>query len=41
MQGQDDFQNLHASMEDMDAFVIVTPVYWGDMSELAKAFSDV
>lgn len=39
-QVQDDFQKLHASMADMDAFVMVTPVYWGDMSESAKAFSD-
>lgn len=27
-------------MADMDAFIIITPVYWGDMSESAKAFSD-
>jgi len=39
-QVQDDFQSLHASMADMDAFVLVTPVYWGEMSESAKAFSD-
>jgi len=37
---QDDFQALHASMVEMDAFVIITPVYWGEMSESAKAFSD-
>ena len=37
---QDDFQALHASMADMDAFVLITPVYWGEMSESAKAFSD-
>lgn len=36
----DDFQGLHASMDNMDAYVIVTPVYWGDMSESAKAFFD-
>ncbi|WP_242865664.1 flavodoxin family protein [Desulfosporosinus sp. HMP52] len=36
----DDFQNLHASMKDMDAFVLVSPVYWGEMSESAKAFTD-
>lgn len=36
----DDFQALHASMANMDAFVLVTPVYWGEMSESAKAFSD-
>ncbi|MHB1654145.1 MAG: flavodoxin family protein [Desulfitobacteriaceae bacterium] len=39
-QVQDDFQDLHASMADIDAFVMITPVYWGDMSESAKAFSD-
>lgn len=39
-QVQDDFQALHASMADMDAFVLITPVYWGEMSESAKAFSD-
>jgi multimeric flavodoxin WrbA len=39
-QVQDDFQNLHNSLKDMDAFVFITPVYWGDMSESAKAFFD-
>lgn len=39
-QVKDDFQDLHASLADMDAFVIVTPVYWGEMSESAKAFFD-
>ena len=39
-QVQDDFQVLHASMADVDAFVLITPVYWGEMSESAKAFSD-
>lgn len=37
---KDDFQDLHASLADYDAFVLVTPVYWGDMSESAKAFLD-
>lgn len=36
----DDFQPLYASMAAVDAYVIVTPVYWGDMSESAKAFFD-
>lgn len=36
----DDFQDLHNSLKDMDAFVFITPVYWGDMSESAKAFFD-
>ncbi|KLU59836.1 hypothetical protein CEB3_c39700 [Peptococcaceae bacterium CEB3] len=39
-QVQDDFQSLHASMADADAFVLITPVYWGDLSESAKAFTD-
>lgn len=39
-QVQDEFQALHNSMENIDAFVFVTPVYWGDMSESAKAFFD-
>lgn len=37
---QDDFQALHASMTDMNAFVLITPVYWGEMSESAKSFTD-
>jgi multimeric flavodoxin WrbA len=39
-QVEDDFQKLHNSMKNIDGFVIVTPVYWGDMSESAKAFFD-
>lgn len=39
-QVQDDFQELHASLANMDGFVFITPVYWGDMSESAKAFFD-
>ncbi|MDA8223162.1 flavodoxin family protein [Desulfosporosinus sp.] len=39
-QVKDDFQSLHASMADMDAFVLITPVYWGEMSESAKSFTD-
>lgn len=36
----DQFQLLHASIAEFDAFVLVTPVYWGEMSESAKAFYD-
>lgn len=36
----DDFQKLHEQFGRMDAYVIVTPVYWSDMSESAKAFFD-
>ncbi len=37
---QDDFQSLHARVHQADAYVLVTPVYWGEMSESAKAFTD-
>ena len=36
----DDFQELHKLTGEMDAYVVVTPVYWGEMSESAKAFLD-
>jgi multimeric flavodoxin WrbA len=36
----DDFQKLHGLMREIDAYVVVTPVYWGEMSESAKAFFD-
>lgn len=36
----DDFQALHARMLKADAFVFVTPVYWGDLSESMKNFTD-
>jgi multimeric flavodoxin WrbA len=39
-QVEDDFQNLHNKMSEADAFVFVTPVYWGEMSESVKAFFD-
>ncbi len=39
-QVKDDFQELHKHMGEMDAYVVVTPVYWGDMSESVKAFFD-
>lgn len=39
-QVQDDFQTLHDSLKDYAGIVIATPVYWGDMSESAKAFFD-
>ncbi|MEG0775542.1 flavodoxin family protein [Clostridium sp.] len=37
---EDEFQNLHKSMMEMDAFVFITPVYWGEMSESMKTFTD-
>jgi multimeric flavodoxin WrbA len=39
-QKKDDFQELHARALAADAIVLVTPVYWGEMSESAKAFTD-
>jgi multimeric flavodoxin WrbA len=37
---KDDFQPTHSKIIDLDAYVIVSPVYWGEMSEPAKAFFD-
>jgi multimeric flavodoxin WrbA len=39
-QVEDDFQALHAQTCATDALILVTPVYWGEMSESAKAFTD-
>ncbi len=36
----DDFQALHKKAYEADALVLVTPVYWHEMSESAKAFTD-
>lgn len=36
----DGFQKLHGEIADADAYVVITPVYWGEMSESAKAFFD-
>jgi multimeric flavodoxin WrbA len=36
----DDFQELHQRTCTADGLVLVTPVYWGEMSESAKAFTD-
>lgn len=36
----DDFQSLHARILQADGLVLVTPVYWGEMSESAKALTD-
>jgi multimeric flavodoxin WrbA len=36
----DDFQALHGRVRQADGLVLVTPVYWGEMSESAKAFTD-
>lgn len=37
---EDDFERVHEAMGEADGYVIVTPVYWGEMSESAKAFFD-
>lgn len=39
-QFEDHFQKIHADMKEMDGFILVTPVYWLDMSESTKAFLD-
>jgi multimeric flavodoxin WrbA len=39
-QEEDDFQALHARVLAADACVLVSPVYWHEMSESAKAFTD-
>lgn len=39
-QVEDDFQKLHEEMSKADGYIIITPVYWGDMSESLKAFID-
>jgi multimeric flavodoxin WrbA len=39
-QVEDDFQALHARVRQADGYVLVTPVYWHEMSESAKAFAD-
>jgi multimeric flavodoxin WrbA len=39
-QVEDDFQALHGRVLHADALVLVTPVYWHEMSESAKAFTD-
>ena len=39
-QVEDGFQPLHRRLVESDACVLVTPVYWGEMSESAKAFTD-
>ncbi len=39
-QEEDDFQGIHARLAEAEGFVLVTPVYWGEMSESAKAFVD-
>ena len=37
---EDDFEALRQRVEEADALVLATPVYFGDLSESAKAFLD-
>lgn len=37
---QDDFGALHERLLSADAYIVISPVYWGDLSESAKAFLD-
>lgn len=37
---EDDFKNVQKEVRDSDGLIIVTPVYWGEMSESAKSFLD-
>ena len=39
-QVEDDFQKLHEEMSAADGYIIITPVYWHDMSESLKVFID-
>lgn len=39
-QVEDDFQALHTRVTQVDGLILVTPVYWGEMSESAKAITD-
>jgi multimeric flavodoxin WrbA len=36
----DDFQGVHERVRRADGYILVTPVYWGEMSESAKALTD-
>ena len=36
----DGFQAVHEQVRDAEALIIVTPVYWGELSESAKCFTD-
>lgn len=36
----DGFQALQKELQQADALIVVTPVYWGEMAEVAKNFTD-
>ncbi|MBD3293536.1 MAG: flavodoxin family protein [Armatimonadia bacterium] len=37
---EDQFQEMRAKVQEADAWVLVTPVYFGEISESAKCFTD-
>jgi multimeric flavodoxin WrbA len=37
---EDDFEEIRKKIENTDALVFATPVYWSDLSESAKTFLD-
>ncbi len=37
---KDDFETVHQAMGEVDGYVVVTPVYFHEMSESAKTFFD-
>ena len=39
-QVKDDFEKTHVSLKDSDGLIIISPVYWGELSESAKNFLD-
>ncbi len=36
----DDFQALHQKIVQADGIILISPVYWGEMSESAKSLTD-
>lgn len=36
----DDFNRIKDSLPDYDSFVLITPVYWGEVSDVMKHFID-
>ncbi|MFP4249197.1 MAG: flavodoxin family protein [Armatimonadota bacterium] len=37
---EDQFEEVRAAVQEADAWIFVTPVYFGDLSESAKCFAD-
>lgn len=37
---EDDFQSIREKIDEADALLFATPVYWGDISESGKTFLD-